>query len=501
MVVKKLWETLQKTQECHYIEAKPGNQIGKEEKKTISAYSNTIQQGGGYLLFGITESDCGYVITGVKKPEQLQNDLATQCRTNFNIPIRPKIDIGIIEGKTVIAAYIPEAEAVQKPVYIKALGLSDGTYIRIGASDQRCTDEDLAELFQGRDYKPFDTTPLSHLGADAISSTAVAEYRRMRELIDPHAAELQMQDEELLVSLRCGEYRDDVFYPNIAGLLLFGTKAAVMREYPMIRCDYIRVMGNNWSAPTAKEQQFVMEMNEGLFTLIPKMIAAVMDEIPRRIHLPESGIRREDEPIVPIGVIREALVNLLMHRDYTRQATSQIIRFSDRIEFHNPGYSLKENPGEGKPGTEQRNPTIASVLHETKYAENRGYGIRMMIQEMEEIGLPAPEFISNKRERTFCACLYLHNFIEGEDISWIEQFSSFDLSADEKRVLLHARTKEVIKNADCRAVVPLDTLAMSTLLKRLRNKGILVQQGKGSATCYSIAPKYSDTESDESKSN
>ena len=85
--------------------------------------------------------------------------------------------------------------------------------------------------------------------------------------------------------------------------------------------------------------------------------------------------------------------------------------------------------------------------------------------------------------------------------TWIEQFSSFDLSADEKRVLLHARTKEVIKNADCRAVVPLDTLAMSTLLKRLRNKGILVLQGKGSATCYSIAPKYSYTESEESKHN
>ena len=77
----------------------------------------------------------------------------------------------------------------------------------------------------------------------------------------------------------------------------------------------------------------------------------------------------------------------------------------------------------------------------------------------------------------------------------------FDLSADEKRVLLHARTKGVIKNADCRAVVPLDTLSMSTLLKRLRNKGILVQQGKGSATCYSIAPEYSDIESKESKSN
>lgn len=274
-----------------------------------------------------------------------------------------------------------------------------------------------------------------------------------------------------------------------------------MREYPMIRCDYIRVMGNNWTAPTANEQQFVMEMNEGLFTLIPKMMGTIMDEIPRRIRLPEAGMQREDEPIVPSGVIREALVNLLMHRDYSRQATSQIIRFSDRIEFRNPGYSLKENPAEGKPGTEQRNPTIASVLHETKYAENRGYGIRMMIQEMEDIGLPAPEFISNKGEKTFCACLYLHNFIEGEDISWIEQFRSFDLSADEKRVLLHARTKGIIKNADCRAVVPLDTLAMSTLLKRLRNKGILVQQGKGSATCYSIAPEYSDSESGESKSN
>lgn len=98
-------------------------------------------------------------------------------------------------------------------------------------------------------------------------------------------------------------------------------------------------------------------------------------------------------------MLREAIVNALMHRDYRVHGPIQIIRFANRIEIHNPGYSLKPTNQLGKPGSANRNPTIASAFHDTDLAETKGTGIGTIRQLMEKAEL-APLPSSRREART-----------------------------------------------------------------------------------------------------
>lgn len=490
--VQEIWELLQQKEENRSIEAKPGTEINRDVKETISAFSNTIGLGGGYLLFGIKDrtETSPYSLAGVHKPEKIQNDLATQCKTNFNIPVHPEIQVEIIDGKTIIAAYIPEAEPSQKPVYIQSLGMDKGSYIRIGACDLLCTDNDFAALFAERNSTPYDTSSLNHLSMNDLDPDAIEEYRRLRSIADSSASELKLDNRSLLLSLKCICEVNGTPRPTIAGLYLFGKRETLKTEFPSNRLDYIRVQGTTWN-PGLTKSYYTLEINEGLFSLLPRAESAIMDDIPRTIGLPDSGLIRDDYPAVPSLVIREALVNAVMHRDYRVNSPTQIIRYSDRIEFRNPGHSLKSDLEKGDPGSILRNPRIANVLHETKYAENKGTGISIMLEEMKKANLSLPTFISNRENNSFVATVYLHNLVHGDELSWIAQFKEHNLTNPEIQILMYLRNTGRIKNADCRELLQIDSLGVSNLLRHLRAVGVLYQHGGGSGTYYTLADTHS----------
>ena len=147
---------------------KRSEKLGASVLETISAFSNEPGRGGGYLLLGVERSEdldlfggdarLAYRVAGVPHPDQLQAELATQCRDMFNAPVRPRIELEQVEGKTVVVVYVPEAPPHDKPVYIKKRGLENGAFRRIGSTDQHCTEEDIALFYQLRTHRTYDET-------------------------------------------------------------------------------------------------------------------------------------------------------------------------------------------------------------------------------------------------------------------------------------------------------------------------------------------------------
>jgi ATP-dependent DNA helicase RecG len=157
----------------------------------------------------------------------------------------------------------------------------------------------------------------------------------------------------------------------------------------MIRLDYVRVPGHEWVEDPDRRFDTV-DMRGPIIRLIRRGEAAILDDLPRQFDLPPGELQRRDVPRIPERVIREAVVNALMHRSYRKQGPTQIIRYANRIEIRNPGHSLKAEHQFGEPGSETRNPAIAAVLHETDFAETKGSGIRVMRQVMRELDLVPP---------------------------------------------------------------------------------------------------------------
>ncbi len=492
MNARELLESLNLLDEHERIEAKRGSEVGKSLLETVCAFANEPGLGGGWLLLGVVREELAlfpaYEVAGLAQPDKVAADLATQCRDVFNVPVRVELATEDMDGKAVIVAHVPEAPPHDKPVYFKSRGLPAGALRRVGGTDQHCNEDDLLVLYQGRQHESFDAAIVPDSTLADLAPEALADYRQSRAEVNPDAQELRWSDSELLQALGCVKQQDDQWRPTVAGLLLFGTQQALRRCFPMTRVDYIRVPGRDW-APEAGRRFDSIELRDPLFRLIRRAQAAVLDDLPKAFSLAEGDLQRRDTPAIPLSVIREAIVNALMHRNYRSASPLQIIRYSNRIEIRNPGFSLKAREHLGEPGSQQRNPRISAVLYDTRFAETKGSGIRAMRDAMRAAGLTPPLFESDRGQDLFVARYSFHHFLGPEDLAWLGEFRHLHLGDDDAKALVFVKEFRAIDNAAYRDLVAVDTLAASQALRRLRDAGLLEQKGRGSATYYVATPK------------
>ncbi len=488
MTVMELLERLNLLDENERIEAKSASEVGKSLLESICAFANEPGLGGGWLLLGVERDETtqlpSYDVRGVEQADKLSADLASKAASMFNYPLRLDIRTEAIDDKAVIMVYVPEAAAQDKPVYLKSQGLPRGAFRRIGSTDQHCTDDDLLALYQARQYDSFDGGLVSGATLDDLAPEAIADYRQSRTEANPDAEELHWSEHDLLQALGCirqnegGEWR-----PTVAGLLLFGKPVALRRSFPMTRVDYIRVPGREW-VPDPEHRFDSIELRGPMFRLIRRVQAAIVDDLPKAFGLAEGDLQRKDNPVIPLRVIREAVVNALMHRNYRSHAPVQIIRYSNRLEIRNPGFSLKSPEHLGEPGSMPRNPKLAAALYDTRFAETKGSGVRVMREMCAQAGLAPPLFESDRSNDVFVIRLFFHHFLGPEDMAWLGRFKTLHLTEVEARALVVAREVGAMDNATWREINKVDTLAASHGLKKLRDAGLLQQKGRGSATWY-----------------
>ena len=498
MNAQELLESLTLLDENERIEAKRAQDVGKSLLETICAFANEPGMDGGWLLLGVAPDEQalfpGYAVEGVTDPDKLSADIASQCASVFNMPLRVDIRTESLEGKPVIVVSVPEAAPQAKPIYFKSTGLPRGAFRRIGSTDQRCTEDDLEALYASRQHESFDAGLVAGAELDDLDEKVIADYRAARAEANPDAEELRWADLELLQALNAVR-RDasGAWKPTVAGLLLFGTAVALRRSFPMTRVDYIRVPGREW-VPHPERRFDTVELRAPMFSLLRRIQAAILDDLPKSFGLEEGQLQRSDQPVIPLRALREVLVNALMHRSYRAHAPVQVIRYANRLEIRNPGFSLKSRDHLGEPGSMSRNPHIAAVLHETRFAETKGSGIRAIREAMDKAGLVPPLFESDRGQDQFSVFFFFHHFLGEEDLRWLGQFRDLHLGNEDARALVVAREAGGIDNATYRALNKVDTLTASNALRRLRDAGLLSQQGKGSATWYQPTGKLTKTD-------
>ena len=481
---EELFEILNDTDECPWIEAKGIGDTTASIMETVCSYANEPGLGGGYILMSISADDSEsapthYKIDEMPDPDKLQSDIATQCASMFNMPVRPQMTIEKINGMPVLKIWVDELPANQKPLYFKKDKLPYGALRRIGSTDQHCTDDDMHVFYQ--DTGSYDQTPVKGTTIADVDENALKRYRTLREKVNPAAEELTYNDSELLEALGCVN-KENPNELNIAGLLLFGSSKAQRSTYPMLRADYIRVPGNVW-VDNPDDRFNTIDMRGPLILVLYRLIDAINADLPKGFLLPEDDVQAASTGL-PMKALREAIVNALMHRSYREHRPTQIIRYDNRIEISNPGFSLKSEEKLGFPGSENRNPFIAAVFHDTNLAETKGSGIRAMRKLMEKAHLVPPTFESSRDNNEFTSRLLLHHFLDANDLEWLVQFEKYDLSDSQKQALIFVREVGAIDNTTYRQMADSDTLKASNDLRLLKAYNLLNSKGKGKATYY-----------------
>ena len=468
------------------VEAKQcSDKIDRSVLETICSFSNEPDLGGGTIIIGLQESadtTMQYSIKGVNDADKLQKDIATQCATMFNHPVRPLIEIETIDGKKVMVITVSELEARHKPLYFEKEGLPRGAWRRVGSTDQRCNEEDLSLFYNDSDG--FDKAIAEDTDLDDIDENAVRRYRQLRELANPDAEELTYSDLDLLRSLKAiSRDRNGIWRLTNTGLLVFGKQMAIRREMPSVRVDYIRVPGTEWVSDPHNRFESI-DMRGPMILLVSRAFNAIADDLPRGFSLTTDNLQASRPLRVPGDALREAIVNALVHQSLRVHRPIQIIRYSNRIEIINPGFSLKPVETLGEPGSEMRNPTIGSIFHETQLAEAKGTGIGSMRRLMHDASMMPPTFESDHGRNIFTTRILLHHFLSEDDIKWFTTLGITELSDAQKVALIFLREVGAIDNITYRQLSGSSAKDAAKELKSFISLNLIESKGQGRKTYY-----------------
>ena len=177
--------------------------------------------------------------------------------------------------------------------------------------------------------------------------------------------------------------------PTHAAVLLFGFKPQRFLISSEVKCAHFH--GIDVAKPIPSYQVY----KGTVFELVDQAVNFVMSKINLAVGTRKYSTQAPVEYEMPQEVVREAIVNAVAHRDYTSNASVQVMLFADRLEVWNPGalspcLTLKKlrEPH----GSFPTNPLLAEPLYLTKYIERMGTGTRDMIKKCREAGLPEPQF-------------------------------------------------------------------------------------------------------------
>lgn len=487
---KELFAELNSFDENRRIEAKSASAVGKSMMETVCAFANEPGLCGGYLLLGAKRTGMAedgrpvYEPENIENTDKVQSDFVAMCNSMFNVRIRPIINVEEYLGKTVIVVKIEELPESQKPAYFAKRGLPEGAFRRIGPSDEKCSEEDMYLFYQSADT--YDSCIVDDADLDDIDENALNFYRKLRKEVNPDAEELTLNDVDLLRALGAIKKNKQGGYDlTYTGLLVFGKQMSLRRLVPSFRVDYIRISGNQWLADGDNRFEQTIDMRGPLILMVNKACSAVMDDLPKGFELKKDSMQASTPAILPNKVLREAIVNSYIHRSNRVNQPIQIIRYSNRIEIHNPGYSLKPQDDWGEPGSMLRNPRISEIFHDTNLAETKGTGIGAMRRLMKEAGLMPPTFESNHEANKFTARLLLHHFLSKENMEWLAHYAEFGLGNEQKLALVFVREVGAIDNATYRQLDSSITHARARLeIHKLCDLGFLEKKGQGRNTYY-----------------
>lgn len=441
-VLKLIQELNKKQTETICIEAKTANR-GKPERyyDTVSSFANTM---GGVILFGVEEikhkNKTTFEVVGVYNANDLQKNITNLCSTEFDPIIRPEISVVDIDNKKIIAVKIDMLNQRNKPCYYKPKGLHNGSYIRVGDRDDNMTEYEIYKCISYKEDVKDDLRPVVRATMKDLDEKLLNRFITNAKADKPKFAEFS--DEEILLQFGVLTQVEDKIFPTVAGIMVFGIYP--QKFFPQWFVAAIVIPGFEVADLGEIGQRF--DDNKRIEGNISEMYEETIGFLNRNMKVKviisdKTGLRT-DITQYPKDALREAISNMLIHRDYSQLKTgvySIITVYKDRIEFRNVGNLYGSNTLElleTRKAMEVRNETIVKLLETLGgIIENRHTGISTMQDKMREANLPNPIF-TNERE-DFVVTFYNGEYPELYPIELKEQQKTQDKAHDQAHDKAH----------------------------------------------------------------
>jgi len=334
--------------------------------KSLVAFANSA---GGRLVIGISDDK---KIVGVADPLDAEERLCNLIADAISPRLVPNIELVTAHNKTCMIVEVFLSNS--RPHWINSEGAENGVYVRLGSTNRKADQALIAELKRPMEGLAFDEMPMPELSVHSLDIAAIQTAFAGKRVIN----------EQTLINLKLLTSTQGRLAPTKGAILLFGKQRDKYFSDAWIQCG--RFYGT---------EKLDLLDHIDITDPLPQAVEQVMFFLKKHAFKGAdlSDLYRRDVWNIPLAMLREGIVNAVVHSDYSqRGAPIRVVFLDDRIEIESPGILL---PGltieDIKQGTSRiRNHVIARIFRELGLIEQWGTGVSRIFQQARELKLPEP---------------------------------------------------------------------------------------------------------------
>lgn len=324
--------------ECKLAQGQDGK--GEVPKDFWSTYSAMANMHGGVVLLGVREKAGVFSVAGIANVEKVRTDLFNTLnnpdKVSVNLISDAEVSTLSLDGKTVLLVQIPAAMRKQKPVYLNGQPLGN-TYRRLHDGDRFCDDETVKRMLAEQLDDSRDTRILDKFGLQDLEMESLHAYRNAFAVHRLGHPWIDVTDIDFLRLI--GGWREHRLSGEsgltAAGLLMFGHWSAISEAFPLYFLDYQERLADQasqtrWLDRVVPDGSWSGNLYDFFRRVIRKLTADL--KVP---FVLKGDTRIDDTPVHQ--ALREALVNTLIHADYSDRASVQVVKQPAGFVFRNPG--------------------------------------------------------------------------------------------------------------------------------------------------------------------
>ena len=406
--------------------------------KEVIAFANTH---GGELLIGVAADG---IAVGVADPDGVMLRMNNMVRDSIkpDVTMFVHYEIREMDGKQIVAVTVQKG--TQRPYYLAAKGLKPGgVYVRSGSATDPATDTAIRRMIKETDGDRFED--MRSLEQELTFNTAEAEFQRRGVAFGP----AQRQTLGLVSA--------DGVYSNLGYLLSDQCPGAIKAA--------------TFSGLDKSVFQDRREFSGSLFQQLEELYAYL--ELRNQTKATFEGLYRTDTRDYPEDALREAMLNSIVHRDYSYSASTLVSVYADRIEFVSIGGLLEGvTVDDIMLGLSVcRNPKLAAVFYRLDLIEAYGTGMQKIMKAYRGCDRqPTIEVTSNAFKIT------LPNRNTGT--------ATVPASGPEQAILVYLQSHDFITRPEVDALLGVSQATSSRILKRMLQEGRIARDGSGRRTKY-----------------
>lgn len=465
-------------------------------KNLWESYSAMANTNGGIIILGVEQKDSYFSVSGLTDAAKIRKTiwdcLNNSQKNSVNLLSESDLEIRTIDNKKVAVMRVPRATRRQRPVFINNNPLT-GTYRRNYEGDYKCTPDEVKRMLADNSDEPADSRILENFGIADLDDTSIKQYRQRFASLSPDHPWLNEDNVGFLQKL--GGWRKErksgIEGLTVAGLIMFGKMEAIRdpEAIPQFHLDYREIPADAYETRWTDRLTLDGSWAGNIFQFYQRVIQKLSADLKIPFRLDEQ-LSRKDDTIVHQAV-REALVNALIHADYSGQGGVVIQKYPNRFVFSNPGallLSLEQILFSGGI-SECRNKSLQLMFQMIGGGEKAGSGMDKILKGWESQNWRSPLIRDQNQPDRVLVILPMLTMLPEQSLHYLnQQFGDElnNLNSIEIQALVTAHLEGEVTNVRLQNFSYTHSSDLTKMLQNLVRKKFLCPRGQGRWTRYTL---------------